>query len=397
MSLHSILIAALLAFAVATLGQAQESKKQKAPKLPPELKKLQDDFQKLDRNKDGSLSAFEIPKDIRKKFGKTLFRADANRDFKVSRAELDKLAQFLGKRVQRPRIDFRYLGKVQTIEVDGLQRKYVLFVPKKLKNPAPIIFVLHGGGGKARRYDRLGFNELAAKDGFIVIHPEAYKGNWNDGRNASGLVSHQKKIDDVKFLRRVLDVVAKKYKVDRSRVFATGASNGGIFSHYLAANASDVFTAIAPVIGGIAEPIASKFRPKYPVSILIIQGDADALVPFNGGPIGMNKIGKRGRVISTRETVKKYVALNGIKGKPKMIPLKDTDKTDGTTTVLTKFPSGFGGHRVEVYRIKNGGHRWPLRDTEVLEGYLGKTNRDFDGTEVIWEFFQGCPPRKLTK
>ena len=61
-------------------------------------------------------------------------------------------------------------------------------------------------------------------------------------------------MDDVKFVRAIVDDLASRYKIDRSQIFATGVSNGSIFCHYLAAKVADLFADIAPVIGGLVEP-----------------------------------------------------------------------------------------------------------------------------------------------
>lgn len=71
----------------------------------------------------------------------------------------------------------------KTIEVDGLTRKYLVYVPKGADGPLPLVLAFHGGGGKPiqmERYSR--FNGLAEKEKFVVAYPEAVDGNWNDGR-----------------------------------------------------------------------------------------------------------------------------------------------------------------------------------------------------------------------
>jgi polyhydroxybutyrate depolymerase len=138
------------------------------------------------------------------------------------------------------------------------------------------------------------FNETAQREGFIVIYPDAVDGSWNDGRNLQIVRSQREKIDDVKFIRAAIDAVAKEHKTDRSRIFATGISNGALMSHRLVTEASDLIAGIATVAGSMCLPNAEHFDPKSPVSILIIQGDADPLVPVDGGEItvGTQKRGK---------------------------------------------------------------------------------------------------------
>jgi polyhydroxybutyrate depolymerase len=95
--------------------------------------------------------------------------------------------------------------------------------------------------------------------------------------------AHRDRIDDVAFFDAMLAAVAKDYPIDEKRVYAMGISNGGMFSHYLAAHRADKLAAIAPVVGGIADPFHRKFMPAGPVSVLISQGTKDPIVPYDGG------------------------------------------------------------------------------------------------------------------
>ena len=67
-----------------------------------------------------------------------------------------------------------------TVTVDGISRKYLVFVPKRFEKPLPVVLAFHGGGSNARQMERYTrFNDLAAKEGFLVGYPEAVDGNWN--------------------------------------------------------------------------------------------------------------------------------------------------------------------------------------------------------------------------
>ena len=61
-----------------------------------------------------------------------------------------------------------------------------------------------------------------------------------DGRGKSFILAQRENINDVEFVRQLLDVLAEEHKINRGRVFATGISNGAAMSHRIAAEASDV-------------------------------------------------------------------------------------------------------------------------------------------------------------
>jgi poly(3-hydroxybutyrate) depolymerase len=279
-----------------------------------------------------------------------------------------------------------------TLRVDGRERSFVVQAPSRPRGRLPVVFIFHGGGG--RGLAPVGYRGMVAAENFLAVYPNGWKGNWNDGRNAARIEAQQEGVDDVKFVRAIVENLAARYEVDRSRIFATGVSNGGIFCHYLAANAADLFAAVAPIIGGLAEPIAPTFKPSHPISLLVIQGDADPLVPINGGPIARSDRG--GRIIGTERMLALYTAHNKIAGAPVEERLPDVDEDDGCRTKVRRYPPGAGGARVEYWLIEGGGHTLPGRRAArpAREGRTGRTSRDFDAFEVVWEFFKTCPPRQ---
>ena len=58
-------------------------------------------------------------------------------------------------------------------------------------------------------------------------------------------------IDDVDFIRALIEGLQKRYAIDSKRMFATGLSNGAMMSYRLACELSDKIAAIAPVAGGM--------------------------------------------------------------------------------------------------------------------------------------------------
>ena len=296
---------------------------------------------------------------------------------------------------QAPKHEFGL--NLHKITVDGLERTYRLVVPPNAPKPMPLVMVLHGGGfGERGARHVIGytqFTRIALREKFIVVYPMGIDGNWNDGREAESIRAHREDVDDVKFLRAVVNEVASKYTTDQARVFSTGISNGGFMSHRLAAEASDLVAGIAPVAGGMSPLLAKRFDPDHPVSVFIIQGDADPMIPIAGGIVGRRNRETRGSTISTESIVELYKKQNRHSGKPKMATLPNVAPEDETTTQRWTYPRGRGGVKLQVDIIKNGGHTWPGKKPYMTERLIGKTSRDYDATEAIWEFFKSCPPR----
>ena len=61
----------------------------------------------------------------------------------------------------------------------------------------------------------------------------------------------QKNVDDVAFIKALLDDLAQFVQVDDRRVYATGISNGAIMAYRLTSELSERIAAIAPAAGPI--------------------------------------------------------------------------------------------------------------------------------------------------
>jgi len=275
------------------------------------------------------------------------------------------------------------------LDFGGRLRTYHLHIPPGLDaaTPLPLVFVLHGGGGHGLQMERFtNFSALSDKEGFIACYPDGVEHNWFDGRVVQDSRAHRDKIDDAGYIDALLDVIAQKHPIDSKRLYATGISNGGFFSHTLAATLSRRFAAIAPVVGGMAPALAADFHPDHPVSVLLLQGTEDPLVPFDGGPIAYH----RGQTVATRTAVKKWVDADGCKeGVKENLPDRDPD--DGTRVNRTTYAGGKDGTEVVLVTIDGGGHTWPGGPQYLPRFMIGRVCRDLDASDLIWDFFAKHP------
>jgi polyhydroxybutyrate depolymerase len=279
-----------------------------------------------------------------------------------------------------------------SLTVDGRERTYALHLPPAVTTGTalPLVLVFHGGGGEGKQMPTLtGMNSIADREGFVAAYPDGIDRNWNDGRFSQAITTQRFNLDDVGFVSALIDELATTLPIDRSRVFATGISNGGMFSQRLGCDLADKVAAIAPVAGSLPELLAPGCAPARPMPVLMIHGDADPLVPWNGGPVAGD--GNRGRVLSVADTVSRWVALDGCAATPTIIPLPDRAPNDGTTTSDEVYSSCRAGAQVELYAVANGGHTWPGGFQYLPERIIGKTSRDFDASETIWSFFAHHP------
>lgn len=272
----------------------------------------------------------------------------------------------------------------------GYERSYWVHLPpaQKMASPAPLLFVLHGGGGTAKGMPGFTFgrfNELADQDGFIVVYPQGIEKQWNDGRIGDQTKAWKENIDDVGFIVKIVESLSKEYNIDQERIFTSGISNGGFMSSRLLCDRPDVFRGGAVLTATISEDYFPKCQPAQPAAVLIMNGTEDTLVPYNGGPVKvLNKT--RGTVLSTDDYVNFWMEKNGCTTKKPMVNLPDK-KDDGTTVTIQEYTDCNKRGSLILYTIKGGGHTWPGGIQYLGERLVGKTSREIIACDVIWEYF----------
>lgn len=283
--------------------------------------------------------------------------------------------------------------QTRTIEIGGTARSYILFLPERPRAPGriPLVVALHGGGGTAAQMMRFSrFNPIAAREAFAVAYPQGTGRRWNDGRVFRG--RGETDADDVGFIRAVVaDIAEKGTALDRRRIYAAGISNGGFMSFRLACEAADLFAAVAPVTATMPGDLGARCRPGAPVSVLVINGTADPLVPYDGGHV-RTLFGLRGAIWSTGRTLRFWAEHNRCAAPPDIRALADRDISDGSHVIDIAYARCADG-RVRLLRIEGGGHTWPGGAQYLPVSWIGPTNRDLDASETIWAFFKSAPAR----
>ena len=167
----------------------------------------------------------------------------------------------------------------RAIDVDGVQRAYILDVPESIqaKKPVPLLFDFHGFGHSAAGVWKVSeFRELGAHDGFITVYPDGLPVTLLGREDAGWQIFTVDGNRDLAFTRQLLDHLERTYCIDRARVFATGFSNGAFFSNLLGCTMAQRFAAVAPVSGG---RITVPCTPARGVPVLIEHGRQDQRVP----------------------------------------------------------------------------------------------------------------------
>lgn len=279
----------------------------------------------------------------------------------------------------------------ETLVHDGLQREYASHFPPQYdgKTLMPLMVAIHGAAGTPQSIRELsGFDEIADREGFVVVYPEGINKQWNDGRGVSLGAYPITTVDDVGFISELVDSFVSRYAIDPARVYVVGESNGGMMVQRLACELTDRFAAVASVIGTIPKPIATTAKPMAPISMLMIDSMADPMVPWEGGDVKIGFI-YLGSTLSVRDSIGFWVENNQCVSTPQSVLLPDKDPRDGTRVWREVFGGGMEETEVVLYRILGAGHSWPggLIPQDGLAP--NKVCQDINASEVIWDFFKG--------
>jgi len=238
----------------------------------------------------------------------------------------------------------------QRIDVDGVMREYLLYVPESYdgRTAVPVMMNFHGGGMNAQAQMFLAdMRPLAERENFILIYPEGTLLDTGDPHWNPLISSENNKsdADDFGFVAALLDALAIEYAIDADRVYATGYSNGAGFVYGLACYLSDRITGVAPVSGSMYEEMARDCPATHPTPIMIFNGTEDFERPYNGFP---------GFFLSVDRAVAFWTNYNQTNNTP-----TETSSRQGRLTVdYDLYDGGTNGVTVLHIRVTGGGHDW---------------------------------------
>jgi polyhydroxybutyrate depolymerase len=280
-----------------------------------------------------------------------------------------------------------------TIDIRGLTRTYLTYVPRDLPKGAPLVVVLHGSGESGARIrveTGYGFDRLADTRGFAVAYPDAFDGYWDICAIVGAVDASAHNVDDMAFLSGLIDKLAADIGIDPGRAFAAGSSRGGSMALRIALELPARYRAVAAVSGSLPTPENFKCKPAGPgTSVMIMNGTADPIVPFDGGEVNLFGVFYRnGKVRSTRDTAQYFADFNHITGKP------ETNESPASKGMRVERVLWRGDSKaeVELVAIHGAGHGMPQPYTSRPR-ILGPSSNEPNGPAVIWEFFDRQPRR----
>ncbi len=278
----------------------------------------------------------------------------------------------------------RFFGgdRFQTIAVHGQSRSFLLHIPilSIAHHPKPLLILLHGTGSNAEDLEEmLHINDLADKERFIVAYPNGIDSSWNAGNCCGSAHAHQ--VDDVKFIRLIIEQIKKEYRIIPNRIYAAGLSNGGMMAYRLACELSDQMAAVASVAGAMDVDVC---RPTQQVSIIAIHGMADETVLYQGGISKKDSEKNYDQPVS--RAVHFWVRRNGC------LPI--SNKEQRLNVIRESYKNEHTGVEVLLYSILGKGHEWPGLTQGTHFSELKDKSQQLSASQEVLDFFKTHPKKE---
>lgn len=188
--------------------------------------------------------------------------------------------------------------------INGTSRKAIIYEPTVKSDKVPVVFVFHGHGGNAnfvsRRIDVQNYYKEA-----LVIFMEGLPGRKVPGLDPNGkmngwqIFTDDLEGRDIRFFDEVFAEIHKSYKIDDSRIYLIGHSNGARFVNVLWKKRGEKITAICSASAQGGEMISGA----VPISVWMYIGKNDKIVspqnqelsiPIVKSNLGISMAGKTG-------------------------------------------------------------------------------------------------------
>lgn len=260
-----------------------------------------------------------------------------------------------------------------SINHDGSSRNYWLYIPPSYngRDALPVVFNFHNSNENALDYlfNTSDMRSIASREHepFFLVYPEAgfcnKKTTWNSSGQGGGC------FDDLDFIDTLIDSLSSNFKIDESKIYACGFSEGGSMAMSLGVSKSNRFAAV----GSVSGTMLNFNTPLNPMPTIIVHGIDDDVFPYLGNTVNN----------SIQSQLDFWVDFNNTN----TVPLV-TGVTNNNSNIFPaeryQYLQGDNNVAVEHIKIIGGLHRWRL-DQNI---YPAGSSADDDTGLLLWNFFR---------
>ena len=290
------------------------------------------------------------------------------------------------------------LDAVQSLQVGSLLRTYRVHRPENAADGAPLWLVLHGSGGTGADMQAMhggAFDRLADREGIVLAYPDGFGQHWNDCRPSADYSANLQDIDDVGFLRALVDTLHADLRIDRQRIAVIGISNGGQMVFRLAFEAPELASIHVAMLANLPAPGNDDCRHLgHPTSMLLINGSEDPINPSGGGLANLAGNTSRGAVLSSKQSAETWARWAGHADEPAIHRPRERSQDDETSVEVWEWQKS-GAPPVTWISLVGGGHsvpttaplpEWPAAIASAVRATYGRQSTEFETAEIIFDF-----------
>jgi polyhydroxybutyrate depolymerase len=244
----------------------------------------------------------------------------------------------------------------------------------------PLIVLLHGFGANGFVQSLyLGLDTRVDSGQYILVVPDgtenlAGERYWNATPACCAFSEAEKQVDDVAYIRGLIEEAAATYSIDPSRVGLIGHSNGGFMALRMACEASDVVTSVVSLAGSTFAEDASCTPASQPVSVLTLHGDEDRTILYEGGQI------LRNAYPGAQETSRRFAAhAQCDTANPATAPNLDVvESVDGAETEVLEYSGCVPGVDVTLWTMVGAPHipiPWVASSLDLIVEWVTEHSR----------------------
>jgi polyhydroxybutyrate depolymerase len=277
----------------------------------------------------------------------------------------------------------------QTVRVGAMTRRFLAFVPPSLQPGTPLLIAFHPSGATGAGMRRICgdlLERLARQRQFAVAYPDGFEGHFDDLRRKASYSARRLKIDDVGFTRAIVAFMNRKYGIDPDRVYALGYSNGGAMVLRLALESPDLVAGVISISANLptADNIDCPIIDGRHTAVVLIEGTADPINPYQGGRVSIFGLGDRGTVLSAQKSAEWFARRYGLQRDLRPKPVLKQGTLNATWQDWGSSPP-----LVRLITIQGGGHTVPKAPRPGVTILLGRTFRSDALIEAAWDVMPG--------
>lgn len=220
------------------------------------------------------------------------------------------------------------------ITVNGQKRNMICYTPNVIQQNMPLMIVTHGMNQNPEyQMENDNWSTLVDTEKFVLCYLRSDGNMWDTGGTK-----------DQNFVLQTIDEMAKRYGINRNRVYWTGFSMGSMLIYHCMANVLDKIAAFAPC-SGIQFSESPWNNCKKPVNLIHCHSKNDDVFPIDQ--------------YKPRDYAYHFVDVDGCTTYKKTTNYMPAGGWDNGDKEL--WTGGKNGSEVEIFMCNGGGH-WPTRN-----------------------------------